>query len=155
MRPLVNWEFVADAVMGGVSSGQIACGNIDGRSATRLTGLVSTKNNGGFIQMASDLKRDGSVLDARDWSGIEIEVYGNEETYDLRLRTDGLPRPWQSFRTSFFAPQSWTTLRVPFWQFEPHKTDKVLDLARLRRIGVLAIGRVFQADIAVSDVRLY
>jgi hypothetical protein len=150
-----NWEFVADTVMGGISSGRIANQVVDGRSATQLTGMVSLENNGGFIQMASDLKRDGSGLDVSNWVGAEIDVCGNDEIYDLRIRTDDLERPWQSFRAPFRAPAQWTTVRLPFPVFEPHRTDNVLDPAKLRRIGIVAVGRVFQADIAVSDVRLF
>lgn len=150
-----HWEFVADTVMGGISRGQIANQVVDGRSATRLTGMVSLENNGGFIQMASDLKRDGSGLDASKWTGVEIDVCGNEEVYDLRIRTDNLDRPWQSFRAPFRASAQWATVQLPFAAFEGHKTDNALDLAKLRRIGIVAVGRVFQADIAVSDVRLF
>ena len=150
-----NWEFVADTVMGGISSGRIANQVVDGRSATRLTGMVSLENNGGFIQMASDLKRDGSGLDASNWVGIEIDACGNDEIYDLRIRTDDLERPWQSFRAPFRASAQWTTVRLPFQAFELHRTDNVLDPAKLRRIGIVAVGRVIQADIAVSDIRLF
>lgn len=154
LKLATKWEFVADSVMGGVSDGQLTTSVVDGRVATRLIGLVSLENGGGFVQMASDLTRDGSVLDASSWSGIEIDVRGNDEVYDLRLRTDELSRPWQSFRATFRAPAHWTTVRLPFRSFEPRKTDKALNPARLRRIGVLAFGRVFRADIAVSGVRL-
>lgn len=150
-----NWEFVTDAVMGGISRGQIANQVVDRRSATRLTGMVSLENNGGFIQMASNLKQDGSGLDASNWVGIEIDVSGNDEIYDLRIRTDDLDRPWQSFRAPFRASAQWTTVRLPFPDFEPHKTDNVLDPAKLRRFGLVAVGRVFQVDIAVSGVRLF
>lgn len=155
LKLVTNWEFVADTVMGGISSGQIANQVVDGRGATRLTGEVSLENNGGFIQMASDLKRDGLSLDASDWVGMEIDVCGNSEIYDLRIRTDDLERPWQSFRAPVRASAQWTTVRLPFPVFEPHRTDKVFDPAKLRRVGIVAVGRVFQADIAVSDVRLF
>jgi len=150
-----NWEFVADTVMGGVSTGAISTGTVDGRKATRLAGSVSLDNNGGFVQMAFDLKRSGAVFDASDWAGIELDVYGNEESYDLRLRTDDLSRAWQSYRAAFRAPACWTTVRLPFAGFLPHRTDAPFDPAHLRRIGVLAIGRVFEADVAVSAVRFY
>ena len=150
-----NWEFVADTVMGGISSGRIANQVVDGRSATRLTGAVSLENEGGFIQMASDLKRDGLSQDASNWTGIEIDVCGKGQIYDLRIRTDDLERPWQSFRAPIRASARWTMVRLPFPVFEPHRTDKVFDPDNLRRIGIVAVGRVFQADIAVSDVRLF
>jgi len=149
-----DWEYVADTVMGGVSTGQIARVTIAGRDATRLTGEVSLDNNGGFVQMAFDLD-DGAVMDATGWTGIEITIIGNNEPYDLRLRTTDLQRPWHSYRTEVTATGTWQTLRIPFAAFEPHRTDIPLNITRLRRLGVLAIGRAFQADVAVADVGLY
>ncbi|MEP2641138.1 CIA30 family protein [Roseobacter sp.] len=144
------WDYVADDVMGGVSTGQARCMHVAGRRATRLTGVVSTDNNGGFIQIASDLR-----VDASGWTGIEIDVAGNGETYDLRVRTDQITRPWQSFRCSFIAAAGWHSVALPFAGFTAHKTDAQFDPAQLRRVGVLAIGRVFHADVAVGGLRLY
>lgn len=146
-----DWEYVADTVMGGVSSGQI---QPDG-TAMRLTGAVSLDNNGGFVQMAFDLSEGGGTFDASAFEGVEIEVRGNGEAYDLRLRTDELRRPWHSFRTEFTATSDWQTLRMPFSDFKPHRTDVTFDPARLRRIGVLAIGREFEADVSVRRVGFY
>ena len=42
-----NWAYLADTVMGGVSQGRAEFSN----GALRLTGQVSTENNGGFIQV--------------------------------------------------------------------------------------------------------
>ncbi|WP_367274339.1 CIA30 family protein [uncultured Tateyamaria sp.] len=149
-----QWEYVADSVMGGVSTGQAVQEVVQARDATRLSGLVSLDNNGGFVQIAFDLA-GGAAFDASAFTGIALDVLGNGETYDLRLRTDALTRPWQSFRTEFTAPDTWTTIRLPFTAFIAHRTDASFDPMRLRRIGVLAIGREMQADIAVSGVRLY
>lgn len=150
-----NWEFVADTVMGGVSSGQVVEQVVDGRKAKRLTGTVSLENNGGFIQMASDIDRNKSGMDLGSYSGFEVDVFGNDEVYDLRVRTDDLERPWQSFRAPFHASAQWTSVRLPFSDFEAHKTDKKFDPSKLRRIGIVAVGRVFQSDISVSEVRLF
>ncbi len=150
-----TWQFVSDAVMGGVSAGAAAPSVVGGREAMRLQGRVSLENNGGFLQMAFDLRVDGRPLDASAWEGIEIDVFGNDETYEMRLRTDALARPWQSFRSAFVAPPEWTTLRRPFGAFAPHRTTAPFDPAGLRRIGALAIGREFEADLAVGGVGLY
>lgn len=151
MDPLdLGWEFVADTVMGGVSSGQITQGDVAGRKATRLTGDVSLDNNGGFIQMAADLR-----VDASGWTGIAVDLTGNGAEYDIRLRTDQLQRPWQSFRTGFRAPRTWTTLKFPFVDFDSHNTTMVFDPAQLRRIGILAVGEAMEADIAVARVAFY
>jgi hypothetical protein len=150
-----NWEFVSDGVMGGMSDGALTSGTINGREATRLRGRVSTENNGGFIQMTFDINASGAPYDARRWSGIELDVLGNNEAYETRLRTSDLDKPWQSFRFEFLAGNNWTTIRMPFSAFSAHRHDKVYDAAQLRRVGVLAIGREFDADIAVAQVRFY
>ncbi|MGC1502825.1 MAG: CIA30 family protein [Sulfitobacter sp.] len=150
-----NWEFVADTVMGGVSTGRIEMVEIDGRQATRLTGSVSLDNNGGFVQMAFDVNTDGSPIDGSRFTGIEFDVYGSAEAYDLRLRTDQLEKPWHSYRAAFMAKPEWQSIRIPFSAISPHRTDIPFDPASLRRIGILAIGRAFQADVALSGIRLY
>ena len=150
-----EWEYVADRVMGGVSSGDMWSEVYSGREATVLRGDVSLKNNGGFVQIAFDLRLNGKVFDAHEWEGIELDVCGNGERYDIRLRTDQLTRPWQSFRAEFIALPVWHTVQVPFSGVVSHKTDRVFDSAQLRRVGILAIGREFHAEIAVAGVRLY
>jgi hypothetical protein len=149
-----QWDYVADGVMGGVSTGSVSHGTVQGRAAVRLRGEVSLENNGGFIQMAFDLS-GGAVMDASGWQGIEIEVYGNGASYELRLRTDQLTRPWQSFRTVFTAPARWQAVRMPWADFTGRKTDAIFDPARLRRIGVLAIGSEMSADIHLAAIRFY
>ncbi|APE42803.1 NADH:ubiquinone oxidoreductase complex i intermediate-associated protein 30 [Sulfitobacter alexandrii] len=149
-----DWEFVADTVMGGVSTGEARREVVAGRNAMRLTGDVSLENDGGFVQMAFDLQPGGGPIDASAWTGVALDVRGNGEAYDLRLRTSDLSRPWQSFRCDFIAGPDWQTLTFPFSEFEPHRTEATFDPARLRRIGVLGIGRVFHADVAVAAVRL-
>ena len=149
-----EWEYVADTVMGGVSRGQAQQEVVAGRAATRLTGTVSLDNDGGFVQIAFDLA-GGATFDASAYSGVALDVRGNGQSYDLRLRTDALTRPWQSFRAAFVAPAEWTTVQLPFDALHAHRTDATFDPARLRRLGVLAIGREMQADIAVGAIRLY
>lgn len=151
----INWEFVADRVMGGVSTGTLRHEEFKDRAAFVLRGDVSLDNNGGFIQMASNLNEDGREMDVSGWRGLEVEVSGNGETYDFRLRTDDLDRPWQSYRCDFKTTENWSTLRLPFADFEAHKTDIPFDAAKLRRVGILAIGHEFTAEIAVASVRLY
>lgn len=155
MKLSPTWRYVADTVMGGVSTGQLDETEAEGETIARLTGLVSLDNNGGFVQMAFDLQSDGAVFDASAWTGIALTVRGNSEVYDLRLRTDALTRPWQSYRLSFKTTPEWTELRLPFSQFEPNRTEAPFDPAKLRRIGILAIGREFAADVSVSQIGFY
>ena len=47
--PAVRWEFISDQVMGGVSTGNVSLEREGDQSILHLQGVVSTKNNGGFI----------------------------------------------------------------------------------------------------------
>ncbi|MEM7469787.1 MAG: CIA30 family protein [Pseudomonadota bacterium] len=146
-----EWEFVADTVMGGVSTGMVGAESVEGRAAARLTGSVSLDNNGGFVQMATTL----DASDAGAWRGLRMTLFGNGEAYDVRLRTSDLARPWHSYRTEIVVGPGWETVEVPFSAFIAHRTEIPLDLDRLTRVGIVAIGREFEADIAVSAIALY
>jgi hypothetical protein len=150
-----EWAFVADQVMGGVSKGSLTNTTLNGRNAHRLTGQVSLDNDGGFIQMASDLNSNGEPYDAGRWSGIELDVLGNDEVYDVRLRTTELAKPWHSFRAEVLASADWKTVRLYFEDLHKHRHDVAFDPALLCRIGILAIGREFHADISISKLRFF
>ena len=89
-----RWQLVTDRVMGGVSDGTLVRESVSGRPALRMRGDVSLENNGGFVQMALDLAPGGGVVDASSWTGIELDVIGNDEDYGVHLRTDAVERPW-------------------------------------------------------------
>ena len=150
-----EWRLFTDRVMGGVSNGTMTRETVSGRAAIRMRGDVSLENNGGFIQISLDLVPGSAPADARAWAGIEIDVLGRDEDYSLRLRTTDLTESWQSYRQGFVATPTWTTVRLPFAEFTPHRTEAPLDLTKLRRIGVVAIGRAFSADLAVGGVRFF
>lgn len=150
-----DWRLVTDVVMGGVSRGSIARETIGGRAAVRMRGEVSTANNGGFVQIALDLASQTGPFDAGGFTGLEIDVLGNDESYGVHLRTTDLTRPQQSYRQSFVATPAWQTLQFPFAQFAPHRIDMPLDVRRLKRIGLVAIGRDFIADLAVARLAVF
>ena len=149
-----SWRMVTDGVMGGVSSGTLTTAAIDDRDCLRMQGDVRLENNGGFVQAALQLE-DTAAEDASGYSGVAIDVYGNNESYNLHLRTDDLWLPWQSYRASFQATDSWQTVRLPFAEFVPYKTSKALDLTELERLGVVAIGRAFSADVCIGRLEFY
>ena len=148
-----TWQLFTDRVMGGVSNGTMVREMVAGRPAIRMLGDVSLENNGGFVQIALDLTADGKAIDASAWRGIELEVFGNDEEYNIHLRTDDLTRPWQSYRQSFRADQRWRRVQFQFQDFTPYRTDTALDTRRLRRIGLVAIGRTFSPDLSVGGLR--
>jgi Complex I intermediate-associated protein 30 (CIA30) len=149
-----DWRVMTDTVMGGVSSGSLIPTEVAGRPCLRLTGEVSLENNGGFVQASLDLSPAGT-LDARDYRGIELEIYGNGEPYNLHLRTADTRIVWQSYRASFMSESRWLAVRLPFSEFRPYRINQPLDLHTLRRLGVVAIGRAMHADLCVARISLY
>lgn len=149
-----EWRLVTDGVMGGVSRGRLSTDVKEGRPCLRLSGEVSIENNGGFIQAALPLAEDG-VYDASAFDGLEVAIYGNDEPYNLHLRTSDLWLPWQAYRQSFPAERQWRTVRLAFRDFTPYRTGAGLDTAKLERIGIVAIGRAFDADLCIGRVGFY
>jgi len=149
------WQLLTDRVMGGISEARMSREPVAGRAAIRMRGEVRLENNGGFVQIALDLAPDGAALDATPWRGIALDVWGAEQEYGLHLRTPDLARPWQSYRQGFRTSPHWQTVELPFERFVPHRTDVALDRRRLRRLGVVAIGRAFTADLALGGVRFF
>lgn len=150
-----KWEGVSDRVMGGISCARLQQEERAGVRCLRLSGDVRLENNGGFVQMALDLDASGNPIDVSAFSGVRLLVYGNEESYSVHLRTADVMRSWQSYRAHFQAPSKWREVRLPFAQFAPHRLETPLDLTRVRRIGVVAIGRAFFADLCVAEIAFY
>lgn len=148
------WRLVTDNVMGGRSAGSIDRTEKDRHSAVTLSGRVSTKNNGGFIQMVQDIPVHIALV-ASQYEGIRLNVSGNGQTYNIHLRTAGLWLPWQAYRADFTSSAQWQSVEIPFESFSPYKISRPLDISKLKRIGVVAIGRDFDADISVSEIGFY
>ena len=152
-----QWRFVSDGVMGGQSQGNVTQTQRNESGCACLEGQVSLANNGGFIQMQLDLQafNDGEVYNAQGFDGLYLEVLGNSQEYSVHLRTSQLWLPWQSFRQSFKVTQQWQRIYLPFTEFESYKTFAKLDVHKLKRLGLLAIGREFQADVCVRSLGFY
>jgi hypothetical protein len=149
-----RWRVVTDRVMGGVSDASLALRQVDGRSALCLTGDVSLANNGGFVQVTLDLAPSG-LMDASHFDGLRLIVRGNGQRYNLHLKTTATTMPWQSYRAELEAGPSWREVRLPFADFQPHRIVPALDVSRLRRLGIVAIGQAMQADICVAEIGFY
>jgi Complex I intermediate-associated protein 30 (CIA30) len=148
-----RWQLFTDRVMGGVSKALMMREVVAGRPAICMRGGVSLENKGGFVQIAVNLMPEGKAKDASNWAGVELDVFGNGEEYNVHLRADDLTQPWQSYRQSFRATAQWQTFQFGFQDFTPYRTDIALNVRRLRRIGIVAIGRAFPADICVGGLR--
>ena len=143
-----RWGYVADGVMGGVSQGQAA---LEG-GVIRLTGDVSTANNGGFIQVRN---RFGGGW-PENAEGLRLDVRGNGEEYWVFLRTEGLARVWYSYRASFVAGADWAEVTLPFAAFRPSNDGMPeFDVGQVISIGIVAYGRDFEADVSVREIGVF
>ena len=92
----------------------------------------------------------------RPWAfGLaRIGCLGQQRGLQCSLADGSLIRPWQSYRQGFRAHPEWETVQLLFEHFVPHRTEVALDTHRLKRIGVVAIGRAFSADLYLGGLRL-
>ncbi|MBK1705789.1 CIA30 family protein [Halochromatium glycolicum] len=149
-----DWRLVTDRVMGGVSDARMQRRSVDGQRALCLSGAVSLENNGGFVQINLDLSRSG-LLDASAFDGVRLVARGNDAEYNVHLKTPATRLPWQSYRATMTAGPAWQEHRLPFASFHPHRLVPALDPARLKRLGIVAIGRAMSADICIAEIGFY
>ena len=146
-----KWTYFADTVMGGISTGG---GGFDqSASALHLYGNVSTANNGGFVQIRTELDESlGTSL-----TGISLKVKGNSETYFVHLRNRSSILPWQYYSASFEAPKNWTTIQIPYAAFERSSSfmSKKYDPTSTKSLGVVAFGKNYRADLFVKEISTY
>ena len=148
-----RWEFISDQVMGGVSTGKMLFKNQDIDGYLHLTGNVSTKNQGGFIQARTSLK---NVL-TNDITGIKIRAKGNDTKYYLHLRTNGTILPWHYYQAEFNVQENWSDISIPLINFKKSGgflRNKIKPKS-LKSIGIVAYGRDHIADLSVSLLSFY
>ncbi len=149
-----KWNFITDQVMGGVSTGKFIVENVNGVACYRMTGDVSTKNNGGFIQMRTKLSPE---ISSKDYDGVYIKVYGNEKNYNLHLRTGLTLAPWQYYSYTFTTTKNWIEIRAPFEQFKKsnfYQPKSILG-QNIKSVGLVAGFDDFKSDICLSEIGFY
>ena len=149
----VEWNFVADSVMGGLSTGYFRLEDDGTQIYAKMTGNVNTDNNGGFIQFRSTLNEK---LD-KNIAGVYLKVRGNGEKYFIHLRTRGTMLPWQYYQSSFSTSSDWTEVFLPLDSFKPSGSwlGKGVNPKSIRSLGVVAYGRRHVADVQVTEIGFY
>lgn len=151
--PASRWRFFTDTVMGGVSSGRVQFGHDHDRHWARMTGTVSTENNGGFIQMQ---RRVEPPLPTGS-SGVRLVVRGNDQPYFIHLRRTGMASLTAFYRASFDVTSEWRESMLPFSMFTVSSPTLParLEGASIASIGIVGFGRAHSADISVSEISIY
>ena len=149
-----KWNFITDQVMGGVSTGKFIVEEVEGVVCYRMTGDVSTKNNGGFIQMRTKLS---PAINSKDYEGLYVKVYGNAKNYNLHLRTNLTLAPWQYYSYTFASTKNWIEIRAPFEQFKKsnfYQPKSILG-QNIKSVGLVAGFDDFESDICLSEIGFY
>jgi len=148
-----NWVYFSDTVMGGRSSGAAERVNVDGRAAIKLTGNVTTENNGGFVQV----RREIDAGRASNFEGLSFKAKGNGETYYIHIRNGSSRLPWQYYSASFQTSGDWETLKIPFSRFERSGSFMAKSLKKntINSIGLVAYGKDHQALVLLSNLSFY
>ncbi len=154
-----HWTYVSDQVMGGISEGGMVFAQNDSQYFARMTGQVSTDNNGGFIQFRRTITKEAlgtkGVLGSA--TGVFLRVRGNSERYFVHLRTSGTLLPWQYYQASFEVTEQWQMIKLPLTDFQRSGSwlRTHLNPASIRSIGVVAFGRDHSAQIDVAEIGFY
>ena len=148
-----RWVYFADNVMGGISVGSSEYMVVASGKAIRLYGEVSTKNNGGFIQV----RMPYSIDQLEKYTGIKIKMKGNGEEYFLHLRNRSSRLPWQYYQASFKSEPTWKEVIIPFQKFKRSSNfmKRDFDPNTIKTIGIVAYGKDHTADITVSELEFY
>ena len=148
-----QWVYLTDRVMGGISEGtaQFEDQGID--QVIRLSGEVSTANNGGFIQVRSPVLWEA----AKGKTGIRLTVKGNGDQYFLHIRSTDTRLPWHYYQHSFQASGAWSEISLPFEDFEKSSTllRATLGQSKIKTIGIVAYGKDYSADVSVKRLEFY
>ena len=149
-----QWYFITDQVMGGISTGNFKVEEIDGVTCYRMIGNISTKNNGGFIQIRAKLIPE---INSKDYNGVYAKVYGNEKNYSIHLRTGLTLAPWQYYSYTFSTKKNWSEIRAPLKEFKKsnfYQPKSILG-QNIKSIGLVAGFDDFKSDICLGEIGFY
>ena len=149
------WQYISDQTMGGVSEGQAILDRDGDMIFARLTGNVSTANNGGFIQIRTNFSFVDLINTNKDLKGVLLNTKGNGETYHIFIRTSE-DRSYRDFYyATFTANDNWEIVDLPFTKFKHRYSNRSLDGNDIRTFGIVAYGRDFYSDVSVSEISFY
>ena len=149
------WQYISDQTMGGVSDGQAILDKDGDMIFARLTGNVSTANNGGFIQIRTNFSFVDLINTNKNLKGVLLNTKGNGETYHIFIRTSE-DRSYRDFYSATFTTNdNWEIVDLPFSKFKHRYSNRSLDGNDIRTFGIVAYGRNFYSDVSVSEISFY
>ena len=145
-----EWNFITDQVMGGISTGTYYYKKINNDNVIKITGNVSTKNNGGFIQ----IRRKLNNINLTNAKNVRVIARGNNEKYFVHLRTTFTILPWQYYQYSFTVKKDFKNFILPISNFKKSGfllPDKI-NPKNIKSIGIVAFGKDYKAELTVKEI---
>ena len=152
-----HWQFVSDGVMGGLSTGKLTFEKDGEVDFGRLTGDVTTKNNGGFIQFRANVSFDKTGDQGQMIKGVRLTGRGNGAKYFIHFRTSDNRRPSDYYSAEFQTGLEWDSIDLPFSKFKRSRFDNstLLSGDKIQSMGIVAYGREHIADVSISKIEFY
>ena len=149
------WQYISDQTMGGVSNGQAVLDKDGDMIFARLTGNVSTANNGGFLQIRTTFSFIDLTNINKQIKGVRLNTKGNGEIYHIFIRTSETRSYRDFYSATFVANSEWQIVDLPFDKFKHRFSNKPLEGDDIRTFGIVAYGRDFISDVSVSEIIFY
>ena len=147
-----DWSMISDQVMGGVSEVNFYELEEEGNKFYRLEGVVSTANNGGFIQSVVRIKEN-----TNGYKGLRIKVRGTIDKYYIWIRTPASRFPWDRYLVSFEPEKDWSVIEIPFSKFKKSNfyMKKNMNANRIKTIAFAAYGKDFNAQLDIANIEFF
>ena len=148
-----QWSYFSDTVMGGISEGNARFENDGTNKILRLTGEVSTENNGGFVQVRLAVPEDITA----NKKGIKLKIKGNGENYYLHIRNSSTKLPWHYYQQAFSTDDTWKEVQLPFENFKKSSSLmwSKMKQSTIKTIGIVAYGKDHTADVSIMSFVFY
>lgn len=104
-----GWFIVNDGVMGGLSEGIFKITD----NFAIFSGVVSTRNNGGFTMVRNQFKS----VDVSGKSVFTLKLKGDGKKYQFRVKSD--PDQRHAYIYEFQTSGEWEDIKIPFNQLLP------------------------------------
>jgi hypothetical protein len=125
-----HWNYVADTVMGGISTGGVEFKTIEGEAIAILTGNLNNANS------------------------IKLIAKGNNQKYFVFLRTTGTKLPWQYYQSEFTVNENFNEFILPINEFKKSGMlmSNKINPKKITSIGIVAFGRDHYANISIKEL---
>jgi hypothetical protein len=152
-----SWEGFSDRVMGGVSDLQSRIASEGDIHYLAMSGHVSTRNNGGFIQVRLKVGSDFAPFNGSRFHGVRLVARGSGSGYYLHARTAGMVLPWKYYAAAIPLSPNWTSVEIPWLALEAGDFGKMGKFrpSLLKSLAIVAAKGDFDARIEVREIGFY